>query len=114
VPGFFVFLAGVGHRDDAAPRRGLPPAAPGGDGANKNVRVEGAVDAKVEKRPAIRPARRWFQLSDDLHRAVFRRAGDRSAREGKSQQIERRAIVPQSAADHRDQMLHVFVDLETA
>ena len=96
----------IGH--DAAADGKLPPAAAGSDRADQDVQVHRAVEAEIAQRAAIGAAGGRLQFGDDLHRADLRRPGDRTAGKCRPQQVDRRAVVAQPAADRRDQMQDVL------
>ena len=64
--------------------------------------------------PGVRAAPDRLELLEDLHRADLRRAGDRPAREGGGQQVERVAPGREPAGDRRDEVLDRGGPLEAA
>src|SRR5438309_1129872 len=95
VPSLLVFLFRVRVRDDAAADGELEPSPAGGEGADENARVHGAVEADVTKTSAIRPARDRLEFGDDLHGANFRSTRYRAAGESGAEQVDWTFVVAQ-------------------
>ncbi len=75
--------------------------------ADSDVQLALAIETKIAKRAAIRPARNRFKFINDFHRAKFRRAGDAAAGETRRKRGEMRHIISQAAFDGGNEMLHL-------
>jgi hypothetical protein len=85
---FFIFGERVAVGDDAAADWDVDVIAFGNHCADGDVELHGAIGGQITDRAAVGAAADGFQFFDDLHCADFRCAGDRSAGESGSQQID--------------------------
>src|SRR6185312_9080734 len=85
------------------------------DRPDRDARVEQTfVRQRVTDGARVRASSSSFELGDQLHRPDLRSAGDRSRREARPQEIERRDVVAQLARYLRDEVrdMGVAFDLE--
>src|SRR5439155_22233993 len=72
-----------------------------------------AVKSEIAQGPCVRTAADGFQFIDDLHRPELRRAGNAAARKTGSQCGEMAHLGSQPALDGGDQVLHLWIALES-
>ena len=102
----------VGH--DASAHLEVAPAPLDDEGADRDVRVDGAPEGEVADGASVDAAAGGLQLGDDLHGPHLRGPGDGAAGPGGPQQVDRSQAGSQAPDHRRDQVVHGGVALDPA